>query len=366
MPAACGSASVLTGQDGAIYFTPPATSVCLLDNTDFPAGSEIKVGSSTDYRIGDPVEFSLEGAAKLDTALTVGSTYYIVDKTATTVKVSASRGGTPIALNGDGGGGAAAGGVPSTIGAFAPGLPTAGGGYGVGPYTAVATTAISGSGTGLTVDVTVTTGNVTAIVLGTAVGTGYKVGDRVKVLGTALGAASPADDITLTVTAASAITGGDTTAAHINMMFAEALAVCQASDVQISFTRGEIDTTSLPCGIKASTSGVKLAGFRTYQPGYAEGSGSMTVRFTADNTSFANRLLQSALFANQSGAILKVYLNAVADATGLVPDDDASLLAEFPVSLLGFSFGVTPEDTPTEASLNFRLSAPPTKLLGLS
>ena len=265
MPVACGEATVLTGSDGAIYFTPPATSFCLADYTDFSAGTSITVPQGHDYRVGDPIAFTLEGAASLDTALTVGTTYYVVAKTTTTIDVSAANGGTVITLNGDGGSGTA-----------------------------------------------------------------------------------------------------DTPGAHINIAFAEAEAVCQVSSVNLSFTRGEIDTTSLPCGIKASTTGVKLAGFRTYQPGYAEGSGDMTVRFTADNTAFANRMIQGALFSNQGGAVLKVYLNAVADSSGLKPDDAASLLAEFPVSLLGFSFGVTPEDTPTEAQISFRLSAPPTKLLGLN
>jgi hypothetical protein len=92
----------------------------------------------------------------------------------------------------------------------------------------------------------------------------------------------------------------------------------------------------------------------------------MTVRFTDDNASIANRMIQNALFSNQSGARLKVYLNAVADSTGLKPDDSASLLVEFPVSLLGFSFGVSPEDTPTEAQISFRMSGAPTQLLGLN
>ena len=264
MAAVCGDVSVLTGSDGALYVTPAGTTVCLLDHTDFTAGTAITVPAN-DYRVGDPIVFTLEGAAKLDTALTAGTTYYVVAKAATTIGVAAAKGGTAITLNGDGGTGTA-----------------------------------------------------------------------------------------------------DTPGAHINAKFAEFAAVCQVGSVDVSFTRGEIDTTSLPCGVKATASGIKLAGFRTYQPGYAEGSGSMTVRFTSDNESIANRMIQNALFSNQSGARLKVYLNAVADGTGLKADDTKSLLVEFPVSLLGFSFAVSPEDTPTEASINFRMSGAPTHLLGLN
>ena len=91
----------------------------------------------------------------------------------------------------------------------------------------------------------------------------------------------------------------------------------------------------------------------------------MVVRFTDNNKSFANRIIQSSLFVKQSGAILKAYLNAVGDAQG-VPDDTASQLFEGPITLLGFSFGLTFDDTPTEATLNFRLSDSPTKLPGMN
>jgi len=159
--------------------------------------------------------------------------------------------------------------------------------------------------------------------------------------------------------------GANTPGTHIEVNYAAAEAICEVGNVQLSLTRGEVDVTSLPCGPNSSVFGAKLAGFRRYQPGYADGNGSMTVRFTSDNASFANRLIQSSLFNNQGGAVLKVYLNAIADGTGLVPDDAASLLAEFPVSLLGFDFAVTPEDSPTEATMNFRLSNAPIKLFGL-
>lgn len=368
MPVACGDTTVLTGSDGAIYFTPAATQFCLADYSDFPAGTEIIVPTGNDYRISDPIVFIEEGAGNIDSALTPGTTYYVVDKGVSgkhaTIKVANTKGGTPITLNGTGGGGAPTGGVPSSLGAFNPVLPTSGARYGNGPYTGIATTAVTGIGTGLTVNVTVSASDVTAIALGTAKGTGYRVGDRIRIDGGLIGGTTGVDDIVCTITAASAVSGGNTTG-HINVKFAEAFAVCQVASVNVSFTRGEIDTTSLPCGVQATATGVKLAGFRTYQPGYAEGSGDMTVRFTADNESFANRIIQSSLFTNQGGAVLKVYLNAVADITTGKPDDSRSQLFEGPVSLLGFGFSVTPEDSPTEAQIQFRLSAAPRQLFGL-
>ena len=47
MPVAC-STSALTGQDGSLYYTPSATKWCLLDFTDFPAGTSITVPSQHD------------------------------------------------------------------------------------------------------------------------------------------------------------------------------------------------------------------------------------------------------------------------------------------------------------------------------
>jgi len=106
MPVAC-STSALTGQEGSIFFQPAGTEFCLLDFTDFPAGTSITVPASNDYRVGDAIVFSEEGTANIDSALTAGTTYYVVARTTTSIDVSATSGGTAITLNGDGGTGTA-------------------------------------------------------------------------------------------------------------------------------------------------------------------------------------------------------------------------------------------------------------------
>lgn len=106
MPVAC-STSTLTGQEGSIYFQPAGTEFCLLDYTDFAAGTSITVPSSNDFRVGDAVKFTEEGTANLDSALTAGTTYYVVTRSATAISVSATSGGSAITLNGDGGTGSA-------------------------------------------------------------------------------------------------------------------------------------------------------------------------------------------------------------------------------------------------------------------
>ena len=73
MPVAC-STSALTGQEGSIYFKPAGTKFCLLDNTDFPAGSPavITVPSQHDYKVGDAVKFTEAGRVAIDVSVERG------------------------------------------------------------------------------------------------------------------------------------------------------------------------------------------------------------------------------------------------------------------------------------------------------
>ena len=258
MPIACSS-SVLTGVDGSIYFEPAGTQYCLLDNSDFPIGTSITVPADNDYRVGDPVVFKVEGGGKIDTALTAGTTFYVVKRTATSIDVSATKGGTAITLKGDGGLGAA-----DTAGA----------------------------------------------------------------------------------------------ANHISIDYADFAAVCMVKEFSIDLSREEIDTTTLPCGTGGG--GSFQAPFRTMQAGYASGSGSMTVQFTEDQNTLANRLLSNSMRKNQAGAEVRLFVNAVDDGTGK-PDLTKSLYIQAPISIMGFSLSVTPDDV-TTAELNFSLSGQPSHL----
>ena len=106
MPLQC-STSALTGQTGSVAYQPAGTDYCLKDFTDFPAGDDITVPAESDYQIGDPVTFTAAGTAVLDTALTAGTTYYVVATGAGKIQVSTTGGGTATTLNGDGGTGTA-------------------------------------------------------------------------------------------------------------------------------------------------------------------------------------------------------------------------------------------------------------------
>lgn len=264
----CGQSTVLTGQDGMISMKPPGTFACLADFSDFsPGNDEISIPGGTDFRVGDPVSFTKKGTAKLDTAFTVTTVYYIVDMiTPGTVQLAATPGGAVITCKGDGGSGTA-----DTPGA----------------------------------------GN------------------------------------------------------HIEMSFAKELAVCEVASVSLDLSRGEIDTTSIPCKPSVATNGRKVAKFRKYQAGFADGSGSLTIRLTEDTEALNNRIIQGALFEDQGGATLKAYFNAVAAAGGLTVDDTASLYMEFPIVLLGFSTAIGNDDAATEVTMNYRIAGQPTHLLGV-
>ncbi len=255
MPVAC-STSALTGQEGSIFFKPAGTSFCLLDFTDFPAGSDITVPSDSDYRVGDAVAFTVEGTANLDSALTAAPTpFYVVAVTSTTIQVAATSGGAAITLAGDGGTGTA----------DTPGVEN-----------------------------------------------------------------------------------------HIAIAPADFAVVCQVREFSVEITREELDVTSLPCNIGTGSS--KYAAFRKTQSGYASGTGTMTVYFTDDQTSLANRLLANVMLRSQEGAEVKLYVNTVSDGAGGV-DDAASLFIESGISISSMSLSVNPDDA-TSAELSFTINDP--------
>jgi hypothetical protein len=262
MPIACSSQQVLTGQEGAIYFQPAGTQFCLADFSDFPIGQQITIPGSNDFRVGDPIVFIEQGTASLDSALTAGTTYYIISKTALSISVASISGGLAITMKGDG-------------------------------------------GTGL------------------------------------------------------ADTAGS--ANHIKIDFAEFMTACQVKSFNLEITREELDTTTLPCGF--SSGGNKYAQFRSTQSGYASGSGSLTLQFTQEQESIAQRIMGNTLLKSQSGAEVKFYVNHVADSTGLAVDDLASSYMQFPISITSMSVTVNPDDA-TTAELNFAMSGQPTAMFG--
>ena len=125
----------------------------------------------------------------------------------------------------------------------------------------------------------------------------------------------------------------------------------------IDLSREEIDTTVLPCAVNTTGS---LASFRTMQAGFASGTGSMEIQFTDDQTNLANRLLGNSMRRNQDGAEVRLFINTVGSTA--TPDLNDSLYIQAPISIMGFSLNVSPEDV-IMGSLTFSLSGQPSHLL---
>jgi len=143
--------------------------------------------------------------------------------------------------------------------------------------------------------------------------------------------------------------------AHINMALTEFQTVCNVTAFDLSLDREQLETTSLSCDPCAANDG--LAPFKTYQPGYIDGTGSMTVQFDASQSSISSRFLKSSLAADQTGAQVRLYINTV--CTGGQIDNTLSGYIEAPVTILGFSFTVSPDEV-TTATVNFALRGQPT------
>ena len=123
-------------------------------------------------------------------------------------------------------------------------------------------------------------------------------------------------------------------------------------EFSVEISREELDVTTLPCGEQA---GSKYAQFRKTQPSYASGTGTMTVYFTDDQTSLANRLISNVLLKSQEGAKVKLYVSAV--YSGGTVDDSASLYIESDIKINSMSMSANPDD-PTTAELGFTIQNP--------
>ena len=150
----------------------------------------------------------------------------------------------------------------------------------------------------------------------------------------------------------------DTEGGHINMKLTEFTSVCNVVSFDFSLDREQIETTSLSCGCSTTGTGSGVASFKTYQAGFIDGTGSVEVQFTSDQGSMASRVIGSSLKKDQLGAQVRLYINTVCAADGTL-DNAASAYIEAPVTLLGFSFSVSPADV-TTATIQFALAGQPT------
>ena len=343
-------------------FKPPSTTYCLLGHTDFPIGTAIGVPASNDYRVGDRVVLTPEGAPILATPLAFDTTYYVVGggKGHNFIEVATTETGAAVAISAEGG--TAVTGViqNATSGNLRAGAITdAGSAYVDGTYTDVALT--GGTGEAARADVVIASNAVTTVTI-TNGGSGYADSDTLSATAASLGGAGSGFEITLSQADSDIATENiDTPGSHINISYQQYEIVCQVTEWDLDFSRESITTTVLPCTCGDAS---RLANFETTIPGTASGTGSMSVLFTPDQTSTANRLIYSTLLADQTGASIKLYLNYIddPDQDGCQADDEQSMFIEAPVVLNGFSVSANTSDALT-ASISFSLSGPPTHML---
>jgi hypothetical protein len=104
-------ATVLSGTSGALYYKPAGTKATFGETAVDVADDEITVATYLNFKVGDPVVFSVvntetggTGTGTLPAGITAATTYYVITYTAATgvLKVSATAGGSAVAITDDG------------------------------------------------------------------------------------------------------------------------------------------------------------------------------------------------------------------------------------------------------------------------
>jgi hypothetical protein len=162
------------------------------------------------------------------------------------------------------------------------------------------------------------------------------------------------EKITLTgVTIAGDGTDGD---GHVKIFYDPFGAVCQIQSWDLSIERESLDVTTLPCGVGNSATAGKYAAFRRTQPGYASGSGTITVIFTDNDDALGQRMLDNVMLSSQEGARVRLFVNTVSDgATPAAPDLANSMFIEADISMESMSVSVNPDD-PITAEIGYSIS----------
>ena len=370
--AICDS-EVLTGQQGLIQFKPLGTTNCIDDFCPF-VGTRIYLPCNSDYSTGDCVEFETvkllpDSGQSDDGGLTViedGDQYWVVGKgvgaegdldacgnsvmNVPYIEVSLVEEGSAVVWDNSKAGQVVTAGI--LIGQIAPTV--AGTGYNgssEGTLTGVELISATGSGSGAVANVAVTTGGAVQSITITSGGSGYAAGD-ILMLEAENGGGTDAtfQVVTDNVTRLSA----GTPYGSYTLRLCEFQTVCNVRDFSVDLSRDELDVTVLPCDID-DTCGKQLTAFRKTQAGFATATGTLTVYFTCDQSSLANKLLTGSLQKNQAGATVRLFVCTKTTPQGEI-DTDASLFIEADIQLLGLSFSVNPDD-PTNAEINFGVTS---------
>ena len=176
------------------------------------------------------------------------------------------------------------------------------------------------------------------------------------VAGQAYVVATVAGDL-ITLTGVTIAGDGQDGNGHVKIFYDPFGAVCQIQSWDLEITRESLDVTTLPCGIGTggATAG-KYAKFKKFQPGYAEGSGSMTIIFTDNDDALGQRMLDNVMLSSQEGARVRLFLNTISDGqTPAAPDLGNSMFIEADISMNSMSVSVNPDD-PITAEVGYSVS----------
>lgn len=133
---------------------------------------------------------------------------------------------------------------------------------------------------------------------------------------------------------------------EFQVAYADFAAVGQVQSWSFEISRAEIDVTTI-----GQTAG-QYAPFRSYIPGFADGSGSATVYVTNEDAALSNRLVEDVLQRQQVGCAFKLY-------TDKQSSEALSRSISMDAVLLTASININPDDA-QQVEITFRPAAAPT------
>ena len=147
---------------------------------------------------------------------------------------------------------------------------------------------------------------------------------------------------------------GEDNGGHVEMQN-DPTGICEVREWSCDFSASSLDVSTLPCGVGAAAGAAKYLQPKKTQAGPPEITGTMTLYITTDETSLSQRLMESVIYANQDGAAVTLYMNAVSDgATNPAPDDTKSAFIAGEVVFTDFSTTVNTDDAIT-AEVSFSM-----------
>jgi len=132
---------------------------------------------------------------------------------------------------------------------------------------------------------------------------------------------------------------------EFEVYYADYAAVGQVQSWSFEISRAEIDVTTI-----GQTAG-QYAPFRTYIPGFADGTGTATVYVTNEDAALSNRMVEDVLQRQQVGCAFKLYTDkAATEALSRSISMDAVLLTA--------SLNINPDDA-QQVEITFRPTGAP-------